>query len=77
MNNSAWDNLTDTQKQELEREYNELQAWDAEQRKRREEDMKKQGKWSTGLDVNQKFFEDIIKERQKRFEALQKKYGFK
>lgn len=76
-NNSIWESLTDEQKEMLEEEYRALQAWDNEQRTQKEKELKAQGKWRDyGLDSNQEYFADIIKERNKRFHEIRKKYGF-
>lgn len=75
---NAWGTLTEEQKENLEKEYRALNAWDEEQRRKRKEELIAQGKWiEHGLDANQEYFADIIEERKRRFEALQKKYGYR
>ena len=75
---TAWERLSEEQKEALKKEYEELQMWDRKQRQIRERRLKEEGKWIYGgLDTNQNEFADIIAERNRRFRELQKKYDFR
>lgn len=68
--------LTDQQKIKLEKEVTELFEWNRNKRKELEDELKKDRKWLYfGLDSNQQYFAEIIKEFNERFRALQIKYG--
>lgn len=74
---TAWEQLTDKQKESLEKEIQELFAWEREQREQLRKQLMDEGKWIGGLDSNQKDYAPIIAERNRRFSELQKKYGFR
>ncbi len=64
------------QKADLEREVAKLFKWNRRKREDLEKELKKVGKWkSFGLDTNQQYYAEIIKEFKERFLALQIKYG--
>lgn len=68
--------LTDEQKKAAVDEIKELNQWYATSKNDLEQKLRQEGKWKTvGLDTNQKYFEDIIKEYRTRFKEIQKRYG--
>lgn len=68
--------LTDEQKKAAVDEIKELSQWYATSKNDLEQKLRQEGKWKTGgLDTNQKYFEDIIKEYRTRFKEIQKRYG--
>lgn len=69
--------LNSEQKEKLKRELTELYKWKDDESKKLEDKLRKEGKWDlrAGLDVNQQYFTDIVKEFQKRFHELGVKYG--
>ena len=68
--------LTDEQKKAAMDEIKELNQWYATSKNDLEQKLRQEGKWKTGgLDTNQKYFEDIIKEYRTRFKEIQKRYG--
>lgn len=76
-NKTSWELLTEKQKKKLEEEYRALQIWYEGKKKEIEKALKAEGKWQLfGLDANQEYFGDIIKERNQRLRTLQEKYGF-
>ena len=46
---NIWSTLTEEQKENLEKEYRALNAWDEEQRRKRKEELIAQGKWRGNL----------------------------
>lgn len=75
---SEWEKLTEEQRIQLEKDYKDLQEWDKMKREQREVELKSCGEWlECGLDANQEKFADIISEKKRRFQELQKKYGFR
>lgn len=68
--------LTDEQKATAGEEIRELNQWYAMSKRNLEQELKREGKWkSVGLDSNQEYLGDIIKEYRARFNEIQKKYG--
>lgn len=73
---TAFDSLTNEQKKAAGDEIKELNQWYATSKNDLEQKLRQEGKWKTGgLDTNQKYFEDIIKEYRTRFKDIQKKYS--
>ena len=68
--------LTDEQKEAVGDEIKELNQWYAMSKRNLDEELKREGKWkSLGLDSNQEYLGDIIKEYRARFNEIRKKYG--
>lgn len=73
---TAFDRLTNEQQKALGDEIKELNQWYTTSKDNLELQLKRNKKWKEGgLDTNQKYFTDIIKEYRTRFAAIQRKYG--
>lgn len=73
---AAFNRLSDEQKAAAGEEIKKLNQWYAESKNDLEQKLRKEGKWKTGgLDTNQKYFSDIIKNYRERFREIQKRYG--
>lgn len=73
---AAFNRLSDEQKAAASEEIKKLNQWYAESKNDLEQKLRKEGKWKTGgLDTNQKYFSDIIKNYRERFREIQKRYG--